>query len=115
MLVIGVFCAVPCFIAAIVYDFRSPTYEATPSTLEIYFQEAEPAEEGEDVYDFLKSVRIPTKICLDWRKNTSPLGALPIIKQGLVRHPVRNQIRTCREIFAEHGRGRKRADARQEK
>ena len=83
MLVIGVFCAVPCFIAAIVYDFRSPTYEATPSTLEIYFQEAEPAEEGEDVYDFLKSVRIPAKICLDWRKNSSPLGALPIIKQGL--------------------------------
>jgi len=31
----------------------------------------------------LKSVRIPAKICLDWRKNPSPLDALPIIKQGL--------------------------------
>jgi len=31
----------------------------------------------------LKSVRIPAEICLDLQKNPSPLGALPMIKQGL--------------------------------
>lgn len=50
MLVIGVFCAVPCFIAAIVYDFRSPTYEAAPGDSEIPTQETGSAEDG-DVYE----------------------------------------------------------------
>jgi len=42
----------------------------------------------------LKPDRIPTKICLGWRENLSPLGALPIIKQGLGE----NQQKGCREI-----------------
>jgi len=33
---------------------------------------------------FLPGVSPPAKIRLDWRKNLSPLGIPPFIKQGLV-------------------------------
>lgn len=51
MLTVGVFCAVPCIASVIVYDLRSPTYEAKPDTWELLSQVSEPAEEGENVYE----------------------------------------------------------------
>ena len=51
LLVIGVSCAVPCFVAVFVYGFRSPTYEAKPDAFDILLQEPEPTVEGPDSYE----------------------------------------------------------------
>jgi len=67
---------------------------------------------------FLPGVSPPAKICLDWRKNLSPLGIPPFFKQGLAdlrltnRNALAGRRFTCAVFLPRQRRFRVRIPAR---